>query len=344
MKTISAELRGLAAQVDADLQTFMTKYATIHHEPSGLHGGRVEQTPWGPKTRGGVFVVGGNFWNPLPPEGAQAQAAVNKAYRLFAEIGRALLREQPAKIRTDFERLYKAIVSVIEQEGAPSFRSTDQVLAETRAAIGDQLDLIANLFDASDGTAILVPDTNALFFNPQLEDWSFGGVKQFTIVLLPTVLQELDGLKVNARNDELRQKAEKLINRIKGYRSRGILTEGVTLRRGVSRLMAFAVEPVVSNALPWLDAGNADDRLLAGVIEVMRRFPHSPVVLVTRDLNLQNKAEFARIPFQEPPPLPKRTLAPRSQVDLLAELRTNSFVPPAGIGNSVDWLREDRER
>ena len=44
-----------------------------------------------------------------------------------------------------------------------------------------------------------------------------------------------------------------------------------------------------------------DDRLLATVVEVMRLHPHSPVTLVTRDINLQNKAEFACIPFVEPP-------------------------------------------
>jgi hypothetical protein len=33
----------------------------------------------------------------------------------------------------------------------------------------------------------------------------------------------------------------------------------------------------------------------------MRQMPDAQVVLSTRDINLQNKAEFARIPFIEPP-------------------------------------------
>jgi predicted ribonuclease YlaK len=53
--------------------------------------------------------------------------------------------------------------------------------------------------------------------------------------------------------------------------------------------------------LPWLDAANDDDRLLASFLEVMRQFPHSAVLLVTRDINLQNKAEFANVCFIEPP-------------------------------------------
>jgi predicted ribonuclease YlaK len=43
------------------------------------------------------------------------------------------------------------------------------------------------------------------------------------------------------------------------------------------------------------------DRILASVVEVMRRFPRRPVVVVSRDLNLQNKAKFPRIPYMEPP-------------------------------------------
>lgn len=51
----------------------------------------------------------------------------------------------------------------------------------------------------------------------------------------------------------------------------------------------------------WLDPANEDDRLLASAIDIMRTNPRAPFALVTRDIKLQNKAEFARIPFTEPP-------------------------------------------
>ena len=35
----------------------------------------------------------------------------------------------------------------------------------------------------------------------------------------------------------------------------------------------------------------------------MRKFPGRAVALVTRDINLQNKADFATVPFMEPPEL-----------------------------------------
>jgi predicted ribonuclease YlaK len=65
--------------------------------------------------------------------------------------------------------------------------------------------------------------------------------------------------------------------------------------------MTLAVEPDADHVLPWLDLSNEDDRILAAFVDVMRQHPRSPVVLVTRDINLQNKAEYAALAFVEPP-------------------------------------------
>jgi hypothetical protein len=64
--------------------------------------------------------------------------------------------------------------------------------------------------------------------------------------------------------------------------------------------MAIPVEPKMSDSLPWLDPASLDDRLLASVIEVMRLNPHASVIVVTRDINFQNKLEFARVPSSPP--------------------------------------------
>ena len=60
----------------------------------------------------------------------------------------------------------------------------------------------------------------------------------------------------------------------------------------------------MDETLPWLKADNNDDRILAGFIEIMREHPRCQVILVTRDMNLQNKAEYAGLPFIEPPEPP----------------------------------------
>ena len=111
-------------------------------------------------------------------------------------------------------------------------------------------------------------------------------------------------MDLSRRQDIIPIQRRRLINensQIKGYRARGRLTEGVPLVRDDSEIISLAVEPNFSKTLPWLNSDNNDDRILAAFVEVMRLNPRSPVVLVTRDINLQNKAEFAHLPFCEPP-------------------------------------------
>ena len=127
---------------------------------------------------------------------------------------------------------------------------------------------LENLYQPTTSPVVFVPDTNALLYNPAIEDWRFPEAPRFRIALTPTVLSELDQLKVAHRSGDVQKKAESLISRIKGYRSRGRLTEGVTLVRNVSEIFAFAVEPVFDDALPWLKPENNDDRIIASFIEL----------------------------------------------------------------------------
>ena len=223
-------------------------------------------------------------------------------YTAFADLVGVLLREQPEKARKSHDKHRKTVLAAIEQDGLTWHRSIDEEWNFASTALLAQIDSIEHLYSASgEGDVVVVPDTNSLLWNVTLEDWSFKWAGAFELCLVPAVLKELDSLKVNHRNADLREKAEGLIRRIKGYRDRGNLREGVPLKKEVSRIRSIAVEPDLGASLPWLDASNSDDRLVATFIEVMRRNPRSAVVLVTRDLNLQNKLEFARLPFAEPP-------------------------------------------
>jgi hypothetical protein len=106
-----------------------------------------------------------------------------------------------------------------------------------------------------------------------------------------------------------------------------------------------AVEPDFDNTLPWLVAGVPDDRLIASVVEIMRDHPHSPVTVVTRDINVQNKARFARIPYAEPPdpppgqPLTQRRQGPRPDVAIVDKLaRGTASGTVIGFSGSVQNL------
>jgi hypothetical protein len=301
VSTVSDRLAEMALGIKEDLRALLDVHSSIHHEPTSTWGERTEMTPWGPRRRCDGVVVGYSIWKALSPEGTRAQAAALSQYQAFAVIVRVLLSGQPQKVLAEFNANDGAILAAIQQNAAPQGGNPQDVLEKVNQALDGQLALITNLFDGPGGEAVVVPDTNALLFNPNLEDWAFDGINRFTVVLLPTVLKELDALKVNHRVEDVRKKAEGLITRIKGYRGRGQLNEGVPLRKGVSTLRSFGAEPNMQDTLPWLDPTNDDDRLLASFLEVMRRSPHSAVILVTRDINLQNKAELARVCYLEPP-------------------------------------------
>jgi hypothetical protein len=251
-------------------------------------------------------IVANDKWQPLSERGRQIQSKVLEEYRRFHSILQTLLREQPEDALERLKDSNEEILEVIQQDGWTYTPDARFDFDKAYAALTKQTELLNRLYGVSTDAVVFVPDTNALLYNSDLANWQFDDVPLFTVVLTPTILSELDSLKVNYRVDSVRDKSEKIIRMVKEYRRRGIssgrrLSEGVPLVKGVSNIMAIATEPDMDKSLPWLNAQNNDDRLLAGVIEVMRLHPRSPVFLVSRDINLQNKAEFANVPYIEPP-------------------------------------------
>ena len=216
------------------------------------------------------------------------------------DILRVLLCEQPNETHRRFEESERILLRVIQQDQSTWKQSTQDALTEAVEALEDMTSLVDWLYSETED-AVLVPDTNALLFNPNLSDWRFSEFGKFTLELNPIVLGELDHLKVNHNNPEIRERSERIIRQIKEYRRRGRLADGVPLSSKVSRLTATAKEPDLTKSLPWLDSTSQDDRLLASTIETMRKYPRLIVALVTRDINLQNKCEFASVAYLEPP-------------------------------------------
>lgn len=287
MKTIVQNLQHFAITIKDLLTELIQKNSEIYrwHTPDNT-----------------LYVVGGHYaWRDLKPEGKQVQSKVLNEYRHFYSIVKSLLQGQPKDQLHKLDEHHKTLLAVIEQTGHLFKPDKTEQLDEAALALNSLLSLLDNIYYSSDSDVILVPDTNALIYNPALESWAYEEFPKFTIALTSTILSELDSLKVNHKNEGVRDKAERLISQIKEYRRRGSIIEGVPLRKGVSTLKTFATEPNMANSLPWLQETNNDDRLLAGFIEIMRFHVRSTVLLVTRDINLQNKAEYARLPFIEPP-------------------------------------------
>lgn len=286
MKTVYENMREWSERI-AGLLVELNQHSSIHR--------------WNDNT-GGIIWVGSDYsWTTLGEEARPIQSRVLEEYRRFFALIDVLFKGQPKDTLESLKESDDKILEVIQQEGITWSQRADAAFSEAIEALGSIVNLLKRLYDMADGRVSFVPDTNALLHNPSLEGWRFDDVPAFTVLLLPTVLAELDALKVNHRVEEVRKKSERIIRQVKEYRRRGRLSEGVTIVRDVSELIAIATEPNMSDSLPWLDSSNNDDRLLASVVDVMRQRPHSPVILVTRDLNLQNKAEFACVPFCEPP-------------------------------------------
>ena len=287
MITVSDNIQDLANDIGVQLENLLLNHSTIYL--SNLPGS------------GFICVSGDYAFRPLGQEGSRLQSRLIDDYQRFIDLVICLTRNQPRTSVHEVKLADRSLRFLIQQEGLTHLSSIKKAHECARQALGTLVELLDNLYDGSDGEVVCVPDTNALIYNPHIQLWSFDGISRFILLLPPTVLQELDQLKVSHRQESVREKAQSLINQIKEYRRRGRLTDGVPLVNGVSSLRSLAVEPDFGRTLPWLNATNADDRILATYVEVMRLYPRSPVLLVTRDINLQNKAEFARLPFVEPP-------------------------------------------
>ncbi len=254
---------------------------------------------------GGVSIhLGSHYWEELPVEGQRVASKLRDEYDRLADLLGVLLRTQDKGTLRELEQGRKRLRQWIDQSGDHSFKNGQEAADAFASELDEQLGLLEKLYDWREGEHVYVPDTNALILHPKIEDWSFDESPRFTLVLMPTVLAELDKHKVNDRNQAVRDKAKQLVRQLMEYRRRGSLSSGVVIRKDKITLRTLAVEPDFESTLPWLDRVNADDRILAGFIEVMRQHPRCPVFLVTGDINLTNKADYAGLPCVPPPEPP----------------------------------------
>lgn len=243
---------------------------------------------------------GSHFWTDLPVEARQLQTKIMDEYRQYRDLVRALIRGLTPDGVESFEQADDLVVQHVEQQRATWCETVSEACKRTLGAIDEIQGLLDRLY-SSERDALVIPDTNALILGAPLERWSFDWCGPFTVVFTPTVLGELDKLKIAHRNSDVRSKAERLTRQIKEYGRRGDLRAGVPIVSGRIAARSIAVEPKMDESLPWLDATNNDDRILASMIEIIRRNVRSIVVLVTADTNLWNKAQHARLPVCEPP-------------------------------------------
>jgi len=287
MKTLIDNLREFVADINASITQLIQTHSEIYR--------------WNPSGSGLVTLDGDYAWQPLSLEGKRLQSKVWRDYSDFHALLTTLLQDQPKKYFKKLDEYHTVVTEIIQQNASMPDSDKNAELKQTARALEELLTLVCNIFESGDDGPLLVPDTNVLLHAPNPDTWEFDPFSTFTVVLTPTVLYELDARSCNYPNETLRLNATRLIDRIKGYRKNGRLSAGVPITPGIRMLRSFASEPAMETSLPWLQATSCSDRFLASVFEIIRENLCPDTFIVTRDLSLQTKAEFARLPFIEPP-------------------------------------------
>lgn len=254
-------------------------------------------------TDAGMFVIVGmpEFrWGELSAEQKHEQMRLLRRYSPASEVLSVWLQGAPKNLVAQFQTAHKCMLMWLELSSNFSIslnRESNRLrLIEAASEFHKILEVLAH--GGRDQT-LLIPDTNALLGHPDPTAYrKLTTAQEFEFLLLPTVLAELDELKILHRNPDVREKAEKLITRIKGWRKQGPLLDGITVDKTI-RVRAAHQEPSVSKSLSWLDAENKDDRIIASSLEVQSRQPSTRLIVVTGDINLQNKCDAAFIETAE---------------------------------------------
>jgi hypothetical protein len=246
-----------------------------------------------------VFIGPEHYWEPLPPDLRVLQRVLREDAARWFQVVATLGLDVPS-VASKISACEAQVMAVIDQDEARWSGDINKIAGQLWK---DLTDLVKSLREvhSSDAVGMLISDTNALLHNPALEEWRFAEVQPFQLVIVPVVLSELDELKEGRSGQSRTEKASRIIRQIKEYARRGTATRGVPLVSGVSTFRMVAAEPRMDRTLPWLDRHVNDDRLLASFLEIVRQDLNAPAALVTRDVNLQNKAAMIGVPWLEPP-------------------------------------------
>jgi len=253
-------------------------------------------------TRGGgiIIIAPEYYWD--NPNAAQTAVlhSIKRDYEEWIELLQSIFRSAPNDVERRIKETDTQFRKWLEfRENWSLEPNADENVVKFRSEVA-KFEQFLDILDSAGGAGIIVvPDTNSIVAYPDPTDYRrVAGSNTFTFLLLPTVLSELDELKNLHRNPDFRDKAKKVITRIKGWRNQGSLRDGVTVD-GTITVRAVANDPNMKKALSWLDPEVDDDRIIASILEVQAGSPSDQVILVTGDINLLNKADAARINHNE---------------------------------------------
>ena len=228
----------------------------------------------------GIISAYGNYsYEGLPTEAIPLQDKILKDFNIQFNIVESLIIDSAEQHKKEINENKKIILRSILQDHRTWNKDIHEAIETLKKCFNVIIQVLSQLYPINDPKPILIPDTNALYYNSEIEKWKFKDFNKFTIALTPSVLKDLDKHKIEHKNELIRLKALKLISMIKEYRRRGKLTDGVVIRKEFVDLKSIAIEPDFSKSLKWLDEKNEDDRLIAEAFEIMRSNCNRPAYI-----------------------------------------------------------------
>lgn len=259
---------------------------------------------------GGVVIIAPDWaWAEPTDELRRIQMRAVPLLEQWFERYLMLFRDAPSELRQQVEEEYAAVREWLARDGSGwtgwdvprRIEEAKEMHQERLSKLRAFLDIVAP--PATDGRLLAIPDTSALMDVPDFERYPAAlGVQTVDLYLIPPVLSELDNLKDQGRTPDVREKARAAGRAIRAVRQGGSLLDGVEIKPGL-RIFSRPQEPEFDGLPGRLDRSVPDDRILAAAFELQRERPAAAVVLVTGDINLQTKADLARLPFAETPEL-----------------------------------------
>lgn len=227
-----------------------------------------------------IITIAGDYrWENLNGNGQKIQNQLLNDYNRFINLVRFLTNDLHGTQCRILETSIQEVFNIIKQDGILANMDKEAWFNSATKAIDRQFRLIFEAYKVTDDYCLIIPDVDTLITNPEIEKWKFEKVDRFKILLLPTVESELK--KATKNNNQVK-------NKVLQYAEQNIINSLSSLDR-------------LEKTLPWIDLNNINDKVIASYFEIIKVKPHSLVVLMTNNSELQEKAHLSYVPYIVPP-------------------------------------------
>src|SRR5258707_707320 len=165
---------------------------------------------------GGIVFLGPDLYFGERSAGQQAvQLALKREYDVIYELLKLLVRGGPEQLVGELKQADSEFRNWLDLDRTWGLTTNPVENSKKAVASIGPLERILDVLDATGrGGIIILPDSNSLLAESDPTAYrNIARQDSFTFMLLPTVLGELDKLKVAHKNPELREKARKVIDR-----------------------------------------------------------------------------------------------------------------------------------